>query len=72
MVISRQKAMRKEDVKIIRIEEERGKEQEVSIYHEIVPQGKEISIWSWHEEFTLEWSETFITKKREKNLKKGK
>jgi hypothetical protein len=28
-------------------------------------------VWSWHEEFALEWSKTFITKKRKKNLKKG-
>jgi hypothetical protein len=30
---------------------------------------KTISVWNWHEEFTKEWSETFITNKKKKSTK---
>jgi hypothetical protein len=29
------------------------------------------SVWTWHEEFAVEWGETFLTKKREKRPRKG-
>jgi hypothetical protein len=32
---------------------------------------KAASVWSGHEEFTREWSETFITKKKKKHPRKG-
>jgi hypothetical protein len=63
---------RKGDEKIIKIEEEGGKEQEMTVRHEAVPKKKARSVWSGIEEFTWEWSETFVTKKRGKNRKRGK
>jgi hypothetical protein len=60
----RQSSRRKGDIEEIKIREERDKEQEVIVHHEAVPEKKASSVWSWHEEFTAEWSETFITKKR--------
>jgi hypothetical protein len=65
----RQSTRRKGDIQIIKIKGEgaKAKEQEVTVRHEAVPQAKEKSIWSWHEEFTREWSESFITRKREKH-----
>jgi hypothetical protein len=63
---------RKGDKKIIKIEEEGGKEQEMTVRHEAVPKKKARSVWSGIEEFTWEWSETFVTKKRGKNRKRGK
>jgi hypothetical protein len=66
----RESNRRKGDTKIIKIEEEGGKEQEMTI-RQAVPKKKARSVWSGHEEFTREWSETFITKKREKHPRKG-
>ncbi len=40
------------------------KEQTILILHGPAPEKKASSVWSWHEEFLVEWSETFITKKR--------
>ncbi len=59
----RHSGRRKGDIKKIIIGGERGKEQEVTIRHEAVPQKKASSVWSWHEEFVTEWSKTFILKK---------
>ena len=66
----RESNRRKGDTKIIKIEEEGGKEQEMTI-RKAVPKKKAKSVWSGHEEFTREWSETFITKKRKKHPRKG-
>jgi hypothetical protein len=66
----RQSNRRKGDKKIIKIEEEGGKEQEMTVHHEAVPKKKAKSAWSGLEEFTREWSETFATKKRRKNRKR--
>jgi len=63
---------RKGDTKIIKIEEKGGKEQVMTVRHEAVPKKKARSVWSGLEEFTLEWSETFVTKKKGKNRKRGK
>jgi hypothetical protein len=68
----RESNRRKGDTKIIKIEEKGGKEQVMTVRHEAVPKKKARSVWSGHEEFTWEWSETFITKKRGKNRKRGK
>ena len=71
MAITRQSDRRKGDMKRIKIEGESDKGKEVTVGHEAIPQKKASSGWSCHEEFALEWSQTFITKKRKKNLKKG-
>ncbi|OGP73144.1 MAG: hypothetical protein A2V86_14665 [Deltaproteobacteria bacterium RBG_16_49_23] len=65
----RQGSRRKDDIKIIR--SEGNKQREVPIRHEAVSQGKERSIWGWHEDFAIAWSETFLTKKRKRNPRKG-
>jgi hypothetical protein len=43
----------------------------MTVHHTGVPKKKARSMWSGHEEFTQEWSETFITKKRKKHPRKG-
>jgi len=60
------------DKKIIKIEGEGDKEQEMTVRHEAVPKKKARPVWSGIEEFTWEWSETFVTKKRRKDRKRGK
>jgi len=52
------------NIKITNIAWKGDKEQAVAVGHGTVPQTKEASIWSWHEEFAAAWSGTFITKKR--------
>ena len=69
--IRRESSRRKTDIKTIQIEGKEDKEQEVSVHPETAPQKKAGSVWSWHEEFAVEWSETFLTKKRKKHPKKG-
>ena len=69
--IRRESSRRKGDIKTIKIEGKGDKEQEVTVHHETAPQMKEKSTWTWHEEFAVEWSEAFITKKRKKHPKKG-
>ena len=66
----RQSTRRKGDVRIIKIKGEGDKEQEVTVRPEAFPKKKGSSVWSGHEEFTREWSETFTTKKRKKSKKK--
>jgi len=65
-----QSGRRKGDEKIIKIEEEGGKGQGMTVRHEAVPKKKAKSVWSGLEEFTQEWCETFVTKKRGKNRKR--
>jgi hypothetical protein len=36
---------------------------EVAVCCKTVPRGKEKSTFAWYEEFVIEWSETFISKK---------
>ncbi len=69
MAIKGQSNRRKGDIKLFRIEEDR--QQDVKVRHEAFPQRKEMSIWAWHEEFAIAWSETFITTKRKNNSRKG-
>jgi hypothetical protein len=66
-----QSSRRKTDIKTIKIEGKGDKEQEVTVRREPVPKKKARSVWSGHEEFTREWSETFLTKKRKKHPRKG-
>ena len=70
--IRRQSGRRKGDIEKIKIEGERGKEQEVTVRHEAVPPKKASSVWSWHEEFVAEWSESLISKTRKKIQKDEK
>ena len=72
--IRREKSRRKTDTKTIKTERKDEKEQEVMVRRESAPPTKEKSTWSWHEEheeFAVVWSETFLTKKKGKNPKKG-
>jgi hypothetical protein len=68
----RESHRRKGDKNIIKIEEEVGKEQEMTVCHGAAPKKKAGPVWSGIEEFRWEWSETFLTKKRGKNRKRGK
>ena len=69
--IRRESSRRKTDTKTIKIERKEDKEQEVSVRPETALQKKAGSVWSWHEEFAVEWSEAFLTKKRKKHPRKG-
>ncbi len=66
-----QSGRRKGDIEKITIRGEEGKEQEVAVRHEAVPQKKASSVWSWHEEFVAEWSDTFLLKQQKRSHKKG-
>jgi hypothetical protein len=70
--IRRQSDRRKGDLEEIKIREERDKEKEVIVHHGAVPPKKASSVWSWHEEFVAEWSESFISKKGKKIQKDKK
>jgi len=70
--IKGQSGRRKGDIEKTKIEGERDKEQEVTVRHEAVPPKKASSVWSWHEEFIAEWSESLISKKRKKIQKDEK
>jgi hypothetical protein len=67
----REGSRRKGDVRTIKIDGKEDKEQEVTVRYETAQETKEKSTWSWHEDFVVEWSETFITKNRKKHPKKG-
>jgi len=67
----RQSSRRETDIKTIEIEGKGDKEQEVTIRRLTSAQKKTGSVWSWHEEFLVAWSETFLTKKRKKHPRKG-
>ncbi len=71
--IRRQGGRRKGDIEKVKIGEEGGKDQEVIVRHEAVPPKEASSVWSWHEEFTAAWCETFITeeKKSRKMTREG-
>ena len=71
MTIKGESTSRKTDIKIVKIEEERDKEQEMTVRRERVSRKKEFSIWSWYEEIAIAWSESFITEKRKRNPRKG-
>ena len=69
--IRRQSSRRETDLKTIKIEGKEDKEQEVTVRRVTAAQIKAGSVWSWHEEFRVAWSETFLTKKRKKHPRKG-
>ena len=69
--IRRESGRRKTDIKTIKIERKEDKGQEVTVRPETALQKKAGSVWTWHDEFAVEWSETFLTKKRKKRPKKG-
>ncbi len=69
--IRRERSRRKTDIKTIKIEEREDKEQEVTVRRGTALQKRADSVWSWHEDFAVEWSETFLTKKRKKHPRKG-
>jgi hypothetical protein len=56
-------------MKKIKVGGEGDKGQEVIVRYETAHRRKGRSTWNWHEEFALEWSQTFITKKKGRNLK---
>ncbi len=64
MGIKRQKGAKK--VEAVKIEKEEDEKQEIVVLHKTLFQKDEMSVWSWLEEFTTEWSETFVTKKNKK------
>ncbi len=68
----RQSSRRKGDIEKVTIRGERDKEQEIVVRREAVPEKKVGSVWNWHEEFTAELSETYITKKKRGKPKQGK
>ena len=59
----RQGHLRKTNMEPIKIGREVDKGQAVTVHCGTAPQRKEKSTFSWFEEFTMEWSETFILKK---------
>ena len=67
----RHSGRRKGDIEKIAIGGEGDKRQEVAIRHEAIPQKKASSVWSWHEEFIAEWSETVLLRQQKKSRKKG-
>ncbi len=67
--VRRQGSRRKTDIKTIEIEGKEDKEQEVTVV--TGDEKKAASVWSWHEEFRVAWSETFLTKKKKKHPRKG-
>ncbi len=69
MVTPLNKGWERGDVRKIKIEGGGDKGREVSVYHETAARREERSAWSWYEEFTLEWSKTFMTKRRKRNPK---
>jgi hypothetical protein len=58
----RQSHRRKTNIEATRIGGEEDNGQEVTVRYETAPRRKEKSAFSWFEEFTVEWSETFISK----------
>ena len=66
MPVTRRDDRRKGNIETIKIGWEGDKGQEVTVRYETAPQRKEKSTFSWFEEFTIEWSETFVYKKKKK------
>jgi hypothetical protein len=65
MGIKKQKGL--SEVETVKIEKEEDKNAEVVVLHKTLFQKDKMSVWSWLKEFTTEWSETFITKKKKRN-----
>jgi len=58
----RQRHHRNTHVETTNIGEEGDNGQEMTVRYETAPQRKEKSAFNWFEEFTVEWSETFISR----------
>ncbi len=54
----------------IETEQEQPKERQITIDQQSSTLTKVSSIWSWHQEFAAQWSETFVTKTDKKNPKR--
>jgi len=67
----RQSPGRKGNVKTSKITGEGNNRQEATVRCETALQRKERSTFSWLEEFTIEWSETFISKNDKEVYRKG-
>ncbi|HYA94524.1 MAG TPA: hypothetical protein VEK32_23800 [Thermodesulfobacteriota bacterium] len=67
----RESGRRKTDTRTIKIEGKEDKEQEVTVRSETALPKKAGSVWAWQEEFAVEWSETFLTKKKKRRPRKG-
>ncbi len=65
----RQSGRKKNDTEKIQFEGERDKEREVAVRHVALLPKEATSVWSWHEEFVTEWSESLISKKGRKSGK---
>ncbi len=65
----RQNRRREGNLESIRVGGDVDKGREVTVQFGIAPQRKEKFAFSWFEEFTIEWSETFI--QETKDDKKG-
>ena len=60
----RQNHGREDNLESIKIGGDVDKGREVTIHYGTAPQRKEKTTFSWFEEFTIEWSETFILQKQ--------
>jgi hypothetical protein len=69
--IRRESSRGKTDIRRIKIQGKEDNGQEVAVRPETALPKKAGSVWSWHEEFAVEWSETFLTKKTKKHPGKG-
>ena len=67
----RQSPRRKGNIETTKIVGEGDNGQEVTVRCETALQRKERSTFSWLEEFTIEWSETFLSKNYKKVHRKG-
>ena len=54
------------NIRVIAIEEKGSKEQELTIRYKAAPGKKPGSVWSWYEEFAVDWCEILIPIKRRK------
>ncbi len=69
-VTTRQKGQRKKaansaQAQKIKVQKEEEKGQEIVVRRgQTLQRTATTSAWSWHQEFTLEWSETLITRKK--------
>ncbi len=66
---SKQNHRRKPNIETTKIEGKGDDRQEVAVHCEPALQRKQKSTFSWFEEFTVEWSETFIHKRYRKHRK---
>jgi hypothetical protein len=67
---SRRNSRRKSEIETISGKTQGDTGQEVTVRHPF-SQEKKASVWAWHEEFRIAWSETFITSPRKRNPRKG-